>query len=206
MILIFFFLSSLTSAAYGQDLIKLEDLLEEGRSISDYNVKNWGAIGDGETDDYQSLKKAVDLQVPNGNVILYFPAGKYKISQTLRISGAKKGAFRKFKFLIQGSGSANTQLFVTDKNQDTLHIESGSTKEYASGILKNLTLGPERGINDKGFGLSHKKIEHSSMQNISIPGGECNVRTVQSGAGNEISFDPGKTQSGLGRSSCIQLK
>src|SRR5258708_6082749 len=50
------------------------------------NVKaNYGAVGDGETDDTTVIQKALDALGPN-NPTLYFPAGTYRITQTLTLA------------------------------------------------------------------------------------------------------------------------
>ncbi|MFW5762315.1 MAG: right-handed parallel beta-helix repeat-containing protein [Cyclobacteriaceae bacterium] len=46
-----------------------------------YNVKEYGAIGDGKTDDTEAIQKAIEEAAPKGGVI-YFPAGHY-ISNTI---------------------------------------------------------------------------------------------------------------------------
>src|SRR5258708_18331668 len=51
------------------------------------NVKtNYGAAGDGVNDDTAAIQKALDALGPN-NPTLYFPAGSYRITQTLTLAG-----------------------------------------------------------------------------------------------------------------------
>jgi hypothetical protein len=51
------------------------------------NVKtNYGAVGNGVTDDTAAIQKALDALGPN-NPTLYFPAGTYRISQALTLAG-----------------------------------------------------------------------------------------------------------------------
>jgi Pectate lyase superfamily protein len=51
------------------------------------NVKtNYGAVGDGVTDDTAAIQKALNALGPN-NPTLYFPAGTYKITATLTLAG-----------------------------------------------------------------------------------------------------------------------
>ena len=51
-----------------------------------WNVKDFGAVGNGRTDDYTALQRAVNTVIRKGGGTLYFPAGTYSISQTLRIT------------------------------------------------------------------------------------------------------------------------
>lgn len=51
-----------------------------------FDVKKWGAVGDGVTDDTDAFNDAVDwIQNTNGGGQLYISAGLYKISDTIRI-------------------------------------------------------------------------------------------------------------------------
>ncbi len=55
-----------------------------------YNVKDYGATGDGSTDDTAAIQSAIDA-VPSrtntGGGILFFPPGDYKTTSTLTITG-----------------------------------------------------------------------------------------------------------------------
>ena len=49
-----------------------------------YNVRNFGAVGDGVTDDTNAIQSAIDALIALGGGTVYFPPGKvYKISYTL---------------------------------------------------------------------------------------------------------------------------
>src|SRR5215470_10631643 len=51
------------------------------------NVKtNYGAVGDGVTDDTAAIQKGLNALGPT-NATLYFPAGTYRITQTLSLAG-----------------------------------------------------------------------------------------------------------------------
>lgn len=51
-----------------------------------YNVKSFGAEGDGEADDWRALQDAVDFIYDNpGGGALFFPPGLYRISQPLEV-------------------------------------------------------------------------------------------------------------------------
>jgi hypothetical protein len=54
-----------------------------------YNVKDFGAKGDGVRDDTGSIQNAIDACVRGGGGVVLFPVGTYKISSTLQISLSK---------------------------------------------------------------------------------------------------------------------
>ena len=51
-----------------------------------WNVADFGAEGNGRADDYTALQRAVNTVIRAGGGTVYFPAGTYSISQTLRIT------------------------------------------------------------------------------------------------------------------------
>jgi parallel beta-helix repeat protein len=63
---------------------RLHDYLQ--RSPAVFSVKDWGARGDGRTDDTTGLQRAVDRAGAVGGTVL-FPAGVYRFSATLGIRG-----------------------------------------------------------------------------------------------------------------------
>lgn len=45
-----------------------------------YNVKDFGAMGDGKADDTQAIQQALDYLIDNGGGTLYFPNGHYRLA------------------------------------------------------------------------------------------------------------------------------
>lgn len=54
-----------------------------------YNVKFFGAKGDGTTDDTSAIQAAITAATNGG--IIYFPLGRYKITSTLTVNGLTQG-------------------------------------------------------------------------------------------------------------------
>lgn len=51
-----------------------------------YNVKNYGAAGDGESDDTGEIQTAIDDATADGGGVVFLPVGVYAISDTLSIT------------------------------------------------------------------------------------------------------------------------
>jgi len=59
------------------------------------NIKDFGAVGDGKNDDTSAIQHAID----DGDGVIEFPRGNYRITKTLTVDLAKKG-----RTAIHGSG------------------------------------------------------------------------------------------------------
>jgi hypothetical protein len=54
-------------------------------NIGEINVKDYGAIGDNVADDTKAIQEALNALAVEGNAVLYFPPGTYKITTPLVI-------------------------------------------------------------------------------------------------------------------------
>lgn len=80
------------------DHLKVEDAIVWDGGI--FNVKEFGAAGDGETDDSPAIKRALDAASAQERATLFFPEGTYMISETIApISGPEGSAMR-----VMGAG------------------------------------------------------------------------------------------------------
>ena len=52
------------------------------------SVKDFGAVGDGVTDDTVAIQAAINATQNNSPEVLYFPSGLYKVSSTITITGS----------------------------------------------------------------------------------------------------------------------
>ncbi|MEO0472187.1 MAG: glycosyl hydrolase family 28-related protein [Bacteroidota bacterium] len=90
-------------------------LLHFPADFAKYNVKDFGAVGDGITDDTQAIQAAFDAdRQPQSQPdyyyprpkLVYFPAGTYLVSDELRWIGCA--------FSIQGQGEGHTMIKLAD--------------------------------------------------------------------------------------------
>lgn len=107
----------------------------QGTSVSKaklpLNVKDYGAAGDGITDDTAAIQDCLD-DVPDGGRAVYFPAGKYKVTSTLRVE--KDGT------TLFGDGVGN-RIGATQ-------VSNGSRIE-ASGSISGSIIQVQRALNDR---------------------------------------------------------
>ena len=113
------------------------------------NVKNYGAKGDGITDDTDSLIQAI-RKSNNGEI--FMPRGTYRITKSIEINNINN---------ISINGNNSTILCDT--------VESGI---IVSDILKNFTL---KNINivssyNSSYGIKLSNVHHSSLNNVWVQG------------------------------------
>lgn len=61
-----------------------------------WNIKDFGAVGDGKTDDYPAIRAAIDAVAEAGGGSVFFPAGTYIVPTTLYIAMAGEAPIRLF--------------------------------------------------------------------------------------------------------------
>lgn len=93
---------------------KLGWLMEESR-MGTVSVKDYGATGDGVTDDTVAIQAAIDAVLDFDNevsqAVLVVPSGVYSVNASLTIAGVRG-------FIFSGSGINGTK-FIWDGNDDT---------------------------------------------------------------------------------------
>jgi hypothetical protein len=77
-----------------------------------FNVKDYGAIGNGSNDDTSSIQSAINaaLATNQGTATVYFPAGTYKITATLNCSSATSSASG-YGVILRGDGHHASRIF-----------------------------------------------------------------------------------------------
>lgn len=132
------------------------------------NVKNYGALGDGSTDDTTAINLAISAA--SGKVV-FFPAGTYKISSTLSINTA--GTWLVGETPGIGAGSTVGSVILNTSSDDAIKFENlgiAGTTLHGCGIEKltitrstNIATGAGLHLIDtSNFQLNHVHIaEHN---------------------------------------------
>lgn len=123
------------------------------------NVKDFGAVGDGVTDNTAAIQTAY-ASLP-ANKTLYFPAGVYRYNSQLVFSGNKRPSFI-------GDGPTQSILLYggAANNVDCIQVGNGTNEEgnwYISGM------GFRTGVNTiSGAGIRFRKLVRSLLENVTF--------------------------------------
>jgi parallel beta-helix repeat protein len=101
-----------------------------------YNVKNYGAVGDGAADDADDIQESIDLANSNGGGIVYIPPGIYLLS-TSQTAGYNSSLLHPHTAVrIMGAGAGITILKVVDDYR-TQWRGAAPLYDFSSTIISN---------------------------------------------------------------------
>ena len=120
------------------------------------NVRDFGAVGDGETDDWQAFNKAIHSHPGNGTIAVRVPPGDYFLSKTLELD-------RSVSLIGEGGVSRSTSRLIFPPNTTGVRILSSQMTEDGEGggnysMLFGLSLRQRgRGDDPDAHGISLKQ-------------------------------------------------
>ena len=144
------------------------------------NVKDYGAVGDGVTDDTAAIQAAVDA-----GTVIYFPTGIYVVDPTTGVE--VKGGLT-----ITGDGKCNSLLLSANTSAGSIikrDFDTGGTNEYIKGVLvKDIGIvlnhvQPADPSNADQIGFDFRNITRSSIEG-------CYVGNYSKGALVGVRSDP----------------
>ena len=183
--------------AQGEDFKTLTDKVNSNELLlSGYNVRDFGAVGDGETDDTVAIQKAItqvalDWKKDNFKTnLVVMPAGRYKVTNSIVLPPYVKlvsaglvtiesyltdGATIQIKWLgeddpnITGAGLGNAYQ-IQDWQRGYIIEGSRGGFSFVSKVKNDNNIGIEIGFrSDKERGTSNlKNVARSGLNNISI--------------------------------------
>ena len=95
-----------------------------------YSVLDFGAVGDGTTDDTSAIQNAINAVGTNGGGIVYFPEGTYKTTAVLTMTS--------LGVTLLGAGRSTT-IVASSNTQNIIKIGGTSSLPFRCGV-KNLSL------------------------------------------------------------------
>lgn len=87
------------------------------------NVRTWGAVGDGSTNDQAAIQAAFNALPTTGGTV-YFPPGNYLVTTTITVPDKS--------VLVKGAGKFNTRIFTTTALVSVFSGASSNTHAFES--------------------------------------------------------------------------
>lgn len=155
-------------------------------SLEVFNVKDYGAKGDGSTSDHQAIQAAIDAALTTtagAGGIVYLPAGRYRIDVGLSLRGSGYAAAT---LAVCGAGFGSTEVFVGSQMEVALEAE-GASDCFRILKLSDLTVNgshlAQTGItfryNNAVSTVEHVRVMGTESQGIWVKGG-CYGLTLES--------------------------
>ena len=130
----------LNNKTYNFTLQQLQDLFLSNVDI--LTVKDFGAIGDGITDDTAAIQEAISYFENIGGVLI-FPVGTYKVTSEITQTFSNNVNFKMIGYgaIIDGSTSNGTNLFTLQGQQSTSSLLSASPNKMDTSISTTTSIG-----------------------------------------------------------------
>ena len=124
------------------------------------SVKDFGAVGDGVTDDTVAIQNAINAVGLAGGGTVFLPAGVYLTSNTLTISDSGIG--------LMGAGNTQTTIKGNFANGDIVHVYNISA-EIKNLFVTNLRIDTSV-VKTSGAALHLEKVVRSSLRGVIASG------------------------------------
>jgi hypothetical protein len=114
-------------------------MLDKGEIV--YDVKAYGATGNGSTDDTAAIQSAIDTANTNGGGEVRFPAGTYKISASLKLYSGVSPTITAYKNLkLVGAGGAGGTGTIINQVTTSEDIIKGLNDSANSAQVRNIVI------------------------------------------------------------------
>ncbi|MBD1847777.1 glycoside hydrolase family 55 protein [Cyanobacteria bacterium FACHB-63] len=143
------------------------------------NVKNFGAKGDGLTDDTKAIQAALNAY-PNGKRIVYLPNGTYLVSRRLTWPTGTPGSGDEFKrTTLQGQSQHGVLIKLKDQAagftnasvpQAVIFTGPAPAQRFGNSI-RNLTVDTGKG-NPGAIGIQFNASNQGSLRHVTIRSGD----------------------------------
>lgn len=142
------------------------------------NVLDFGAIPNDAKDDTVAIQAALD-RWPNGNRIVYLPAGEYRVSDTLRWADGPHAGTQQKRTILQGQGRDLTTIRVPDGTRAFGEEESAKAVIWTGSrpaqrfrnAIRDLTVHTGRD-NPGAIGIQFNASNQGTIRNVRIVSGD----------------------------------
>lgn len=143
------------------------------------NVKDFGAKGDGITDDTEAIQAALNAY-PNGMRIIYLPNGTYLVSDTLTWPAGTPGTGNDYKnTILQGQSQQgaiiklknNAAGFTNSGDPQAVIFTGPSPAQRFGNSIRNITVDTGTG-NSGAIGVQFNASNQGSMRQVTIQSGD----------------------------------
>ena len=152
----------------------ITEIRSELRNIIYTNVKDYGAIGDGVTDDTDAFTEALSIINQNGGV-LYVPQGRYKVSNTLK--------FNHYGSTLKGETQQGTYIMPTFADKPVVEFGSGTVPALIACRVENIAIAMPEDVTpvSGNVGIFFNYVVNSSIDNCVVGGCLIGVRLAHAG-------------------------
>ncbi|KAF0444212.1 DUF2479 domain-containing protein [Pediococcus pentosaceus] len=178
----------MTKSDLDKALVPMNELLNkmDGRvstleEMNQINVKTYGAVGDGVTDDTEAIQKALDEAYENKVLNVYLPKGKYRVTKPLimkarndqnlyyhgegvKLTGFDKANTYLIKDTNEADGSGNNAVITMIGHVDETNVSA----KTGTGIqINNLTIN-NQSSKDDAYAIIGKAFQRGSLEALNI--------------------------------------
>ena len=165
-----------------------QDNVEPAGSEEDVSVKNFGALGDGSTDDATAIQACFDYVLANGGVA-YFPPGEYVCGSRLDFIETDISHDEFTKGSIRGAGPGASVIRFTGTTTATAGIRF-QPPDTSSGFLDWVYMKDIRIMNNigtrVGTGLQFDNVAFCYFENVYITGWDFAIDAVDTLSSNFV--------------------
>lgn len=132
-----------------------------------YDVKQFGAVGDGVSDDTGKIQGAIQAAQTAGGGTVFFPIGDYKVSSTLNITGSN----------VQIVGSGHGSKIFLDKSSGTV-IKIGHSTEMnqtTHNKIKNIAISRSENPDIDSYGIWVERAMYTDIDEVTVYKSGCGI-------------------------------
>ena len=150
------------------------------QSLNQINVKNYGVVGDGITDDTTAIKRLLSEMYGN----FYFPAGTYKITGTIEIPG-NSVLYGDGDSTVIDMSSCDGLLSCVFRSEDTSYFYPYILARHDNTVIRKIKLvGNDTTHEDRHAGIAIMDAENCIVGDCTVYNINCDVNQSGSGTAN----------------------